>query len=128
MTLNVVLTNCVGPEADRFQNASYYITGGAVTAGSSPNPCSLRLKAAGTVVIHWNNGERSYGTTTFNTDPLQGPISLNVVYPHGNDPLYNHVVTFLGTLIPNLDCLFTGLSTLTIPIGLYTFHSEKIPI
>jgi hypothetical protein len=94
---------------------------GSATAASLPiNPCSLLLTIAATgQTLNWNTGQQSTFNATLNTNPLAGTLSLTGTMTGG--PLAGDTLLFVPVVVPNLDCLTAGLTSLAVPVVLLTW-------
>jgi hypothetical protein len=115
---NVV--NCVsldGAYPDLTAGTVTNAVGSAKSLGGSP--CSLLLTITGTATIDWTDGQKTTFDFTVNTNPLNGLVSLMTAQTSG--PLTGTSSETVGAANPNLDCLLTGLTSISVPIGQTTF-------
>jgi len=94
---------------------------GTVTAAPGINPCSVILDLKFTGDIYWPNGQTTALAGTFSTNPADQPLGIGVKVTSG--PLAGDTASALPVVVPNLDCLLVGLSSLSAPLFIVSFES-----
>jgi hypothetical protein len=115
---NVV--NCISLDGAYPDLTAGTVTNAVGTATSLAGvPCSLLITITGTATIDWTDGQQTTFDFTVNTNPLNGLVSLMTTQTSG--PLAGTISETVGAANPNLDCVLTGLTSLSVPIGQTTF-------
>jgi hypothetical protein len=94
---------------------------GTAYAAPGTNPCSVILNMQLTAWISWPDAPPTEFTATFSTNPADPPLGLGVKVTQG--PLSGDTAEALPVALPNLDCLFVGLDSVTIPLFIVSFNS-----
>jgi hypothetical protein len=94
---------------------------GTTTAAQGLNPCGLLFSLNAAVTVDWNSGRTSTLTATLSTNPLTGKVGISGTVTAG--PLTDdHIVLAVPVVaLPNVDCLFAGLETLSAPLAVLEF-------
>ena len=106
----VGLSNCVSLNGRFSGLKAATMTGSGPATSGLGAPCSLLVTIPFKFHIDWSNGQHSDLSATVNSNPLAGSIGFNGVVTGG--VLSGDNVNALGPVVPNVDCLLNGLTSL----------------
>jgi hypothetical protein len=114
--LSGTLLDCLSADGQYSRLTSGRLTGsGSAESADLPLPCPLAFTATGTADVLWNTGERSKLTFSVNSNPTSSAAALGLTAKVVDGPLTKDQATATPTVLPNLDCLTSGLKELTSP-------------
>jgi hypothetical protein len=115
------VSGCTSPDGSSTLTQGPIGLSGKATAAPGTNPCSLILNMQVNGSIEWTSGEVSNVSGTLSTNPAAPPLGISATVTAG--PLDGDTAHVIPVLLPNLNCPFVGLESLTVPAFIISFTS-----